>query len=105
MTLYLSSEYTLTSCVILSIFLTFQKHIVEALKTHKKWSQVRKSLVVFKKIFSKIGILDDKSDPHSGSESSASEELSQHSNSIATSSTSPIIAAFTNSNSGKKYPK
>lgn len=47
-------------------------------------------------------ISDDKSDPHSGSESSASEELSQHSNSIATSSTSPIIAAFTNSNSVRR---
>ena len=48
-----------------------------------------------------FGILDDKSDPHSGSESSASEELSQHSNSIVTSSASPIVAAFTNSNSGE----
>jgi len=47
-------------------------------------------------------ISDDKSDPHSGSDSSASEELSQHSNSIATSSTSPIIAAFTNSNSVRR---
>merc|ERR1712004_458892 len=47
-------------------------------------------------------ISDDKSDPHSGSESSASEELSQHSNSIATSLTSPIIAAFTNSNSVRR---
>ena len=55
---------------------------------------------MFKMCFCKIGILDDKSDPHSGSESSASEELSQHSNSIVTSSASPIVAAFTNSNSG-----
>jgi len=47
-------------------------------------------------------ISDDKSDPHSGSESSASEELSQHSNSIATSATSQIVAAFTNSNPARR---
>jgi len=41
-------------------------------------------------------ISDGKNDAHSGSESSASEELSQHSTSMMTSATSsPIIAAFT----------
>jgi len=41
-------------------------------------------------------ISDGKNDAHSGSESSASDELSQHSTSMVTSATSsPIIAAFT----------
>ena len=96
--------HTDVMCYLINFF-DFSETHSRSTKTPQKMISGKKIFSCFQKIFSKIGILDDKSDPHSGSESSASEELSQHSNSIATSSTSPIIAAFTNSNSGKKYPK